>query len=177
MSETSMSVVNKAAVRRLYEEAFAQGKPEIVDEVLNPDFVCYDPNSERGEIRGAETMKGEIDYFRSAFPEDFFWRVEDQLAEGDEVTTRYTFGGTHKGEFFGAPGSGKRIEISGINIDRLEGGKLVEEWVSYNLLGAMHQAVAIPEGGQQEEGRAAAEEGEDEEKGLIDKAKDKLMGQ
>jgi len=170
-----MSVVNKAAVRRLYEEAFAQGKPEVVDEVLDPDFVCYDPNSERGEIRGAETMKGEIDYFRSAFPEDFFWRVEDQLAEGDEVTTRYTFGGIHKGEFFGAPGSGKRIEISGINIDRLEGGKLVEEWVSYNLLGAMHQAGAIPEAGQEEEGRA--EDGEDEGKGLIDKAKDKLMGQ
>jgi hypothetical protein len=75
-----MSVVNKAAVRRLYEEAFAQGKPEVVDEVLHSTFVCYDPNSETGEIRGAQTVKGEIEYFRNAFPEDFFWRVEDQLA-------------------------------------------------------------------------------------------------
>jgi steroid delta-isomerase-like uncharacterized protein len=130
-----VSVVNKAAARRLYEEAFAQGKPEVVDEVLHPDFVCHDPNSETGEIRGAETMKGEIGYFRNAFPHDFFWRVEDQLAEGDKVTTRYTMGGTHQGEFFGVPASGRRVEISGINVDRLEEGKLVEEWASYDLLG------------------------------------------
>jgi steroid delta-isomerase-like uncharacterized protein len=172
-----MSVMNKAAVRRLYEEAFAQGKPEVVDEVLDPDFVCYDPNAERGEMRGAETMKGEIDYFRSAFPDDFFWRVEHQLAEGDEVTTRYIFGGTHQGEFFGVPGSGKRIEISGINIDRCEGGRVVEEWASYDLLGAMRQAGAISEPEQEEKVRAAEEEEGEEEKGLLDKAKDKLMGQ
>ena len=92
-----MSVVNKAVVRRLYEEAFGQGKPEVLEEVLNPDFVCYDPNAEGGEVRGLETTKGEIEYFQNAFPEDFFWRVEDQLAEGDKVTTRYTIGGTHQG--------------------------------------------------------------------------------
>jgi steroid delta-isomerase-like uncharacterized protein len=176
MSETSMSVVNKATARRLYEEAFAQGKPEVVDEVLHSDFVCHDPNSETGEIRGAETIKGEIEYFRNAVP-DLFWRVEDQVAEGDKVTTRYTLGGTHQGEFFGVGGSGKRVEVSGINIDRFEGGKLVEEWASYDLLGGLRQIGAIvPETGQEEEARAAEGEGE-EEKGLIDKAKDKLMGQ
>jgi predicted ester cyclase len=172
-----MSVMNKATVRRLYEEAFGQGKTEVVDEVLDPNFVCWDPNAEGGEIRGLETMKGEIDYFRQAFPEDFFWRVEDQLAEEDKVTTRYTLGGTHQGEFFGIPATGKRGEISGINIDRCEGGKVVEEWASYDLLGGMRQLGAIPEPGQEEEARAASEEEGEEEKGLIDKAKDKLMGQ
>jgi hypothetical protein len=92
-----MSVVNKAVVRCQYEEAFGQGKPEVLEEVLNPDFVCYDPNAEGGEVRGLETTKGEIEYFQNAFPEDFYWRVEDQLAEGDKVTTRYTLGGTHQG--------------------------------------------------------------------------------
>jgi steroid delta-isomerase-like uncharacterized protein len=136
---------NKEKMRRLYEEAFGQGKPEVVNEVLHSDYVCYDPNSETGEIRGAETVKGEIEYFRQAFP-DFFWRVEDQGAEGDKVTTRYTLGGTHQGEFFGVPGTGKRVEISGINIDRFdESGKVVEEWASYDLLGGMRQIGAIPE--------------------------------
>jgi steroid delta-isomerase-like uncharacterized protein len=171
--EKPVSVVNKAAVRRLYEEAFAQGKPEVVDEVLHSNFVCYDPNSEAGEVRGAQTVKGEIEYFLKAFP-DFYWRVDDQVAEGDKVTTRYTMGGTHQGEFFGVPATGKRVEISGINIDRVEGGKVVEEWASYDLLGAMRQLGAIPEPGQ--EGARAAEE-EREEKGLMDKAKEKLMGQ
>ena len=90
------------------------------------------------------------------------------------MTTRYTLGGTHQGEFFGIPASGRRVEISGINIDRVEGGKVVEEWASYDLLGAMRQLGAIPEPGQ--EGARAAEE-EREEKGLMDKAKEKLMGQ
>jgi steroid delta-isomerase-like uncharacterized protein len=132
----------KEKARRLFEEAFGQGNREVVDEVLDPDFVCHDPNSETGEIRGAETIKGEIDYFQNAFS-DFHWTVEDQVAEGDKVTTRYTLGGTHDGEFFGVPASGKRVEVSGINIDRFEGGKLVEEWASYDLLGAMRQMGAV----------------------------------
>jgi hypothetical protein len=53
-----MSVVNKAVVRRLYEKAFGQGKLEVLEEVLNPDFVCYDPNAEGGEVRGLETTNG-----------------------------------------------------------------------------------------------------------------------
>ena len=94
-------------------------------------------------------MKGEIDYFRQALP-DLTYTVEDQIAEGDKVTTRYTMAGTHQGEFFGVPGSGKRIEISGINVDRFdESGKMVEEWASYDLLGAMRQAGAMPEAGQE----------------------------
>lgn len=143
---------NKEKVRRLYEEAFGEGKTEVVDEVLDSNFVCYDPNAQGGEVRGLDTIKGEIEYFRQAFPDDFFWRVEDQVVEGDKVTTRYTLGGTHKGDFFGVGATGKRGEISGINIDRLEGGKVVEEWASYDLLGAMRQLGAIPEPGQEETG-------------------------
>ena len=141
---------NKEKVRRLYEEAFGQGKKEVLDEVLDPDFVCYDPNAESGEVRGLETLKGEIAYFHQGFPEDFFWRVEEQVAEGDKVTTRYTMGGTHQGEFFGVPATGRRGEISGINIDRVdESGKVVEEWASYDLLGAMRQLGAISEPDQE----------------------------
>jgi steroid delta-isomerase-like uncharacterized protein len=148
-----MSVVNKATVRRLYEEAFAEGKTEVVDEVLHSEFVCYDPNAEGGEVRGLETIKGEIEYFHNAFPDDFFWRVEEQLAEGDKVTTRYTMGGTHQGEFFGVPATGRRGEVSGVNIDRFdESGKVVEEWASYDALGIMRQLGAIPEAGQEEAG-------------------------
>jgi steroid delta-isomerase-like uncharacterized protein len=60
---------NKAKARRLFEEGFSQGNIDVVDEVLNPDFVCYDPNSESGEVRGAETIKNEIEYFRNAVPD------------------------------------------------------------------------------------------------------------
>jgi steroid delta-isomerase-like uncharacterized protein len=144
-----MSEENKEKARRLMEEAFGQGKTEVIDEVLHSDFVCYDPNSESGEIRGVDTIKGEIEYFRSAVP-DLTYTVEDQVAEGDKVVSRWKASGTHQGEFFGVPGSGNRIEMSGIQIDRFaESGKMVEEWPEYDLLGAMKQIGAIPEPQQQ----------------------------
>jgi steroid delta-isomerase-like uncharacterized protein len=137
---------NKALARRLLEEGFSQGKVEVVDEVLDPDFVCYDPNSESGEVRGSDTIKGEIEYFRNAVP-DLTYTIEDQIAEGDKVVTRYTVSGTHQGEFFGVSPTGKRISMSGVSIDRFEGGKMVEEWPEYDLLGVMRQLEAVPSPG------------------------------
>jgi steroid delta-isomerase-like uncharacterized protein len=143
-----MSEENKTKVRRLLEEGFGQGKVDVVDEVLHSDFVCYDPNSEAGEIRGADTIKGEIEYFRTAAP-DLTYTVEDQVAEVDKVVSRYRVSGTHQGEFFGVPGTGNRVEFTGIQIDRFdESGKIVEEWPEYDLLGAMRQIGAVPEPAQ-----------------------------
>jgi len=140
-----VSEENKEKARRMVEEAFGQGKVEIVAEILDPDFVCHDPNSESGEVRGAETIKQEIEYFRNAVP-DLTYTVEDQVSEGDKVVTRYTATGTHEGEFFGVAPTGNRIEMSGIQIDRFdENGKMVEEWPEYDLLGAMKQMGAVPE--------------------------------
>jgi len=100
---------------------------------------------EAGEVRGVNNIKQEIEYFRQAVP-DLTYTVEDQLAEGDKVVTRYTASGTHQGEFFGVAPTGKRIEMSGIQIDRFdeENGKMVEEWPEYDLLGAMRQMGAMP---------------------------------
>ena len=143
--ESPLSEENKVKSRRLLEEAFGQGKLEVIDEVLHSDFVCYDPNSESGEISGADTIKGEIDYFRQAVP-DLTYTVDDQVAEGDKVVSRYTATGTHQGEFFGVAGTGKRVEFTGIQIDRFdESGKMIEEWPEYDLLGAMRQIGAVPE--------------------------------
>ena len=143
--ERDVSDANKEKARRLVEEAFGQGKVELVEDILDPDFVCYDPNSESGEIRGADVIKQEIAYFRNAVP-DLTYTVDDQVAEGDKVVTRYTASGTHEGEFFGVAPTGNRIEMRGIQIDRFDGsGKMVEEWPQYDLLGAMKQMRAVPE--------------------------------
>jgi predicted ester cyclase len=142
-----MSEENKEKVRRFLVEGFGQGKTELADEVLHPDFVCYDPNSETGEVRGAD-LKGQIEYFHQAVP-DATYTVEDQVTEGDKVVSRWTASGTHQGEFFGVAPTGNKVEFTGIQIDRFdESGKLIEEWPEYDLLGAMRQLGAIPEPGQ-----------------------------
>jgi steroid delta-isomerase-like uncharacterized protein len=141
-----MSEENKAKARRLLEEGFSQGDVGVVDEVLASDFVCYDPNSESGVVRGADTIKGEIEYFRNALS-DLTYTIEDQIAEGDKVVTRYTVSGTHEGELFGVPATGEQVRMTGIAIDRFEGGKMVEEWPEYDLLGVMRQLGAVPASG------------------------------
>jgi predicted ester cyclase len=136
---------NKEKARRFLEEGFGQGDLEVLDEVHEPDFVCCDPNSEVGEVRGADTMKQEILYFRNAVP-DLTYTVEDQVAEGEKVVRRYTATGTHQGEFFGVAPTDKPIEMSGIQIDRFdEKGKMMEEWPEYDLPGAMKPMGAVAE--------------------------------
>jgi predicted ester cyclase len=136
---------NKATVRRLMEEAFGGGKPGLVDALLDPDFVRYDPYIEAGEVRGAQTVKENIAWFRNAFP-DLSCTVEEQVAEGEKIVSRWTVRGTHQGEFFGVGGTGNRVEFAGIQIDRFDGGgKMVEERAQFDLLGAMRQVGAAPE--------------------------------
>jgi steroid delta-isomerase-like uncharacterized protein len=135
---------NKAIVRRLMEESFGGGKPELVDDLLDPDFVRYDPYIEAGEVRGTQTVKENIVWFRNAFP-DLSCTVEEQVAEGEKVVSRWTLRGTHRGEFFGIAGTGKWVVFTGIQIDRLdESGKIVEERAEFDLLGAMRQVGALP---------------------------------
>ncbi len=136
---------NKAIVRRLMEESLGGGKPELVDELLDSDFVRYDPYIEAGEVRGAQTVKGNIVWFRNAFP-DLSCTIEEQVAEGDKVVSRWTLRGTHRGDFFGLAPTGNRVEFTGIQIDRFdESGKIVEERAEFDLLGAMRQMGAIPD--------------------------------
>jgi predicted ester cyclase len=67
------------------------------------------------------------------------------VTEGDKVVSRWTVRGTHQGEFFGVAGMGNRVEFTGIQIDRLEESKIVEEWAEFDLLGAMRQMGAVRE--------------------------------
>src|SRR3712207_9463735 len=79
---------NKEKVRRFMEKSFGEGKPELVDELLDPDFVRYDPYIKAGEVRGTQTVKDNIVWFRNAFP-DLTCTVEEQVAEGDKVVSRW----------------------------------------------------------------------------------------
>jgi predicted ester cyclase len=77
--------------------------------------------------------------YKTAFP-DLNVTVEDVIAEGDKVVTRVTLRGTHQGEIeeFGPP-TGRQIEVKGISISRIEGGKIVEDWDSYDNLSLLQQ--------------------------------------
>jgi steroid delta-isomerase-like uncharacterized protein len=138
-----MSEENKSVIRRWYVEVTNQGKLEMADELLAPEYVCHDPNSEIGEVR-ADTLKESITYFRNALA-DMRFEIEDMIAEEDKVVTRWTLSGTHREELFGVKSSGEQVGMSGIVISRVANGRIVEEWDEYDLLGLMRQLGAVPE--------------------------------
>ena len=136
---------NKATLRRVPEEVFNQGDLSVVDELFAPDYVLHDPGVPGGELRGPEAFKEQwVSMFRSAFP-DLQLTIEDQVAEGDKVASRYTSRGTHQGELMGNAPSGNRMAVPGILIDRFSSeGKIEEQWIDYDTLGFMQQIGAIP---------------------------------
>ena len=136
-----MSEENKAIVRRVYEQVWSKGNLDVVDELCAADFVLHDP-AQPG-IRGPEGYKQIVTGNRTAFP-DLQITVEDQLAEGDKVATRWTTTGTHQGEFAGIPATGKRGGVTGTTIARVVGGKIVEERSNWDTLGLLQQLGAIP---------------------------------
>jgi predicted ester cyclase len=85
--------------------------------------------------------------FLSAFP-DTKMTIEDQLAEGDKVTTRWTATGTHTGELMGIPATGKAVTVTGFDITRYSGGKSVEHWGQFDQMGMMQQLGVIPTPGE-----------------------------
>jgi steroid delta-isomerase-like uncharacterized protein len=92
---------------------------------------------------GYEAYREEISAYRAAFP-DLRYTVEDQLAEGDLVASRWTVRGTHRGELMGIAPTGKEIGLTGITIQRFANGKIAEEWWNWDTLGLMQQLGAIP---------------------------------
>ncbi len=96
-----------------------------------------------GEIRGPEGLKQYTSMTLAAFA-DLHVTVEDEIAEGDKVVTRYSARGTHKGEIMGIPPTGKQVAWTGIVITRIAGGKIIEAWANIDRLGVMQQLGAIP---------------------------------
>jgi steroid delta-isomerase-like uncharacterized protein len=129
---------NKELARRFMDEVWNKGNLDFIDEVTAPNHVSHDPASPEDMGGGVEGLRRFTEMYRSAFP-DIQMTVEDVIAEGDKVVTRWTARATHQGELMGIPPSGNRVEVTGISIDRIEGGKVVETWSNYDALGMMQQ--------------------------------------
>ena len=129
-----MSEANKAAMRRLIEEGLNKRNFSLINDTY---LDCVYRSPVTGEIRG-EALKQFIKSVLVAFP-DARYTVEDQLADGGKVLTRWSFTGTHKGELMGIAPTGKPVRISGMVIDRIVDGKIVEEWEEWDALGMMQQ--------------------------------------
>jgi steroid delta-isomerase-like uncharacterized protein len=138
--------------KRLAKETigiWTTGDLDAADEFYAPDYVNHqhhDPADPR-DLRGVEAMKSFVTEFRSAFP-DFHDSIDIQVAEGELVVTRFTSMGTHRGTFMGVESTNRELVWTGITIDRVSGGKIVESWANWDMMGMMQQLGAISSSGE-----------------------------
>ena len=129
-------------VRRLLEEPW-QGNWEVIEELVSPSYLGHD-TAEPEPTRGPAGVRAKVEQYLAAFPGAAI-TVEEQIAEGDRVATRWTSRGTQTGEISGIAPTGKEVTFSGLTISRLENGLVVEEWTTWDRLGLLVQLGAIPE--------------------------------
>ena len=133
---------NRAIVRRLNDEVWSEGRLDVIDELVADDFVTTVIGAPE-KIRGPRGFREFVVMYRTAFP-DLRIVIDEQIAEGDVVVTRWTGTGTHEGELMGIPATGRQGTTTGVNINRISGGKIVEGWGLFDQLGLLQQIGAIP---------------------------------
>jgi steroid delta-isomerase-like uncharacterized protein len=132
---------NKSTLRRFFDEIFNQGDLAVADEIVAADYVNHNPAP--GETPGLAGLKGFVTGLRAGFP-DVVFTIDDQIAEGDKVVTRYTITGTHTAEFAGIPATGRPVTIGVINIHCVVDGQIREGWLKWDTLDFMQQLGVIP---------------------------------
>jgi steroid delta-isomerase-like uncharacterized protein len=136
-----MSEGNKTLLQRWCDEGFNKGNVELADELYDVDVVYYEPAA--GEVKGLKSLKLFVSSWLAAFP-DAQLRIEDQVAEGDQVATRWTFMGTHQGNFRGIKPTGKRITMSAMYFYHIANGKIVKIRAIVDTLSLLRQLNAVP---------------------------------
>ncbi|MEA5453536.1 ester cyclase [Sinomonas sp. JGH33] len=134
-TETSRSLVG-----RLYEEVLNKRSLEVIDQIAVEDYIENDPMPGQGE--GRSGLRDRVSMLVTALDPSF--TVEDVIAEGDRVVVRWRNRGTHVEPFLGLPASGKPFDIAGIDIYRVEGGRLAEHWHVVDQLALLMQLGFIP---------------------------------
>lgn len=135
---TQSEAANIEVVREFHQRVLTEHDLDAVDELVASEYVEHNPALPDGELRGRERL---VDFWTGlfeAFP-DLWISEEDAFAEGDTVVTRHVGRATHEGEFMGIEPTGEEFEIDGIDVYRVENGKLAESWISLDMIGMMQQ--------------------------------------
>jgi len=136
---------NIAVLSRFIEEVINQGRLEVCDQIVAENFVELDPLP--GQSQGCQGLKDVIAMMRDGFP-DIHWVIDETIASGDKVVTRFTWTGTHRGPFMGIPATHRGVTVKGVVIDRLAAGKMSDSRILMDTFSMLQQLGVIPVPGQ-----------------------------
>ena len=133
---------NKTLMRRFFEEVYTKKNLAAIEEFIAPNHIDHSAAA-AGLPVGAEGSRQAIGMMLTGFP-DLHVTVEDMIAEGDKAVVRMTMRGTQQGAFGSISPTGKQVAVSTIDIVRIEGGKIAEEWGIDDMLGMLQQLGVVP---------------------------------
>ncbi len=132
----------KTVARKIFEGVWNKGNLAMADELIAANYVDNDPSLPFA-VRSRDDFKKIVAFYRTPFP-DVAFTIDDQVAEGDKVVTRWTARGTHKAEFMGIAATQKRLTVTGVSMTRVVNGKAQEAWTNWDALGMLQQLGAVP---------------------------------
>lgn len=145
MQDAGTVEANKRMGRLVLEQMWGHGRLELADQLYADDYVDHvGRGPEPVEVKGVAGIKQAVSTFRHAFP-DLTYTVEAQIAEGDMIVSRFSARGTHRGTFLGVAPTGRAISYSGVDINRVRDGRIVESWVNYDALALLQQLGIVNE--------------------------------
>ena len=136
-----MSEENKARIREFIDRVLTAGEIDATGEYFHRDMVEEVPFPGQGP--GLQGLKETLVRMRLAFP-DSKWTVEEQIAEGNKVLTRFIWSGTHQGGLLGIPATNSSVRVWGMVIDRFEDGKVKSTRILLDTLTMMQQLGVVP---------------------------------
>lgn len=132
---------NKTVVRRIYDEVLNQENKAVIDEIFADDVTIYDPFT--GVTKGPESFRQLLNIFDTGFPGHRV-TVHQVVAEGEYVSVLHTHHATHTGPFMGLPGTGKQVNVEGLELYRLRNGRIVEFWRKDDNVSLLVQLGILP---------------------------------
>lgn len=144
MTDAATLKANRLIGRRVLLEMWGAGDLDVADELYAPDYVDHvGRGPEASRVVGPQGIKQAVTMFRTAFP-DLRYVVEEEMAERDLVWTRFSATGTHLGAFLGVAPTGRTVSYTGMDLNRIAEGKIVESWVNYDALALLQQVGLVP---------------------------------
>lgn len=131
---------NKAIVTRYWQDLWNAKQGNVIDEITSSNLQLHFPP---GQAHQPSSLHHWFDTAQSAFP-DVHFTLHDLLAEDDKVTARWSYKATNTGAFLGGMATQKQVTDEGINIFRIEDGRIAEMWMSGDSLGLLKQLGVIP---------------------------------
>jgi steroid delta-isomerase-like uncharacterized protein len=137
-----MSAESIDAVMKRFVEFINTADEQLARQVIAPDAE-FDAPTHGEPLRGPDGYLALLAMLRTGFP-DIHWALEETITEGDRVAARFTMQGTHRGDFFGTPPTGKTISVRALNFYQIADGQIVREQGQPDLLGILQQIGAAP---------------------------------